>query len=168
MMKQVLFFWGFLWALPISIFGFALGLFLYLARQLDFVFWDFKDFTVVFDLKNDGWFHRKKFEERGWIGYSCGCNIFIKDIDDRNLRGAIRKPRTLNHEKRHCYQQYVLGVFLLIAYVVNSVFIWLFLKNKHSYYDNWFERDARKYAGQPVEIAKSEWADGPNSRWAFW
>jgi hypothetical protein len=33
---------------------------------------------------------------------------------------------------------------------------------QHIYFDNWFERRARKTAGQLVDIPRSMWPDGPD------
>lgn len=160
-MKSFLYFLGFLWLLPISLLGFVLGLLLLALRQIEQVKWR-SDFTVVWDLADYGWFFREAFYDRGWVGFSFGCHIFVKDMQEARL------DRTLQHEARHCYQQYVLGIFFYPVYVLNSVWIWLFQRGKHSYYDNFFEVAARRAAGQPVKISKERWASGINDRWAWW
>lgn len=160
-MKKIKFIFGWIWTLPISIFGFLLCLFLMIFGQIGAYFWN-TDLVLIIDLKNEGWFHKKFFEKRDWIGFSCGSCVFVKDVDND------RWDRTIRHEIRHCYQQYFLGILFPFAYIINSVVVWLFIKEKHSYYDNWFEIDARRYAGQSIYIPKSQWHDGPNDRWSWW
>jgi len=159
--KSFLCFLGFLFVLPVSIFGFLLFLLLLVTRQIEKVKIG-TDFVCVVDMLNNGWFFKRVFWNRGWVGYSIGCYVFVKDIN------VYRLNRTLAHEKRHCYQQYVLGVLFYPVYILDSVLIWLFQPEKHSYYDNWFERDARKAAGQLLDIPKSRWRSGPGDRWAWW
>jgi hypothetical protein len=160
-MKKILLALGFIWALPLSIFGFALGVFLIMAGQIELKKWN-SNFTITWDLTNDGWFHRRKFKRRGWVGYSCGCNIFVKD----SL--GSRHRRTMRHETCHCLQQFAWGVFFLVAYPMDSILIWIFESDKHSYYDNHFERAARKAAGQWPNVPRGLWANGPDDRWAWW
>ena len=160
-MRNFLCFLGFLWSLPTSIIGFLLGLLLLLLKQIERVKWR-SDFTIIWDLANNGWFWRDTFLSRGWVGFSLGCHIFVKDIS------ITRECRTLRHETRHCYQQYALGVFFYPVYIIHSVWIWLFQNDKHSYYDNFLERDARRAAGQREEIPSYLWGQGPSDRWFFW
>lgn len=97
-----------------------------------------------------------KMASGGWRGFAVGAVIFI---------GEDCTDRTLVHEERHVLQQMVFGVFQPILYVLISLFIYAFVWNKHSYYDNLFERDARKAAGQRVDIPKSYWK---GDRWIWW
>ncbi len=161
-MKRFLFSLGAIWAFALSIWGYLLGLFLLLFRQVEGVSTSRTDLTIIWDLRNDGWFYRKAFEDRGWVGFSCGGNIFVKDYDLERWR------RTILHETKHCYQQYAWGIFFPLLYILDSVIIWFFIKEQHSYYDNGFEKQAREYAGQLVEVPKSQWASGPRDRWAWW
>jgi hypothetical protein len=55
-----------------------------------------------------------------------------------------------------------------VSYGLASVFIWLFLKKKHAYYDNPYERQARARAGQEVNIHPDDWIDGSDDRWIWW
>jgi len=161
MSKKLFFFFGFIWAIPLSIFGWLLGLFLLITRQVE----KFKvqsDGTFIWDLENRGFFFKKKFENRGWLGFSLGNNIILKDID------SGRQGRTLKHENKHCHQAYVLGIFYYLVYILECLWIFCFVLERHSYYDNWFEIEARKYAGQQINILKSQWKDGPKDRWAWW
>jgi len=152
---------GFLWSMPLSIWGWLLGIFLAITGQISKLDFD-SNYILTWDMRDDGWFCRKFFKEKGWAGYSCGSNIFVVDTNGERWR------RTIKHETMHCYQQYIFGILLPFLYIFNSIFIWLFMKDKHSYYDNRFEKAARKYAGQKVNIPKSEWPKGLQDRWAWW
>jgi hypothetical protein len=152
---------GFFWAVPMSIFGWLFGLFLLLTWQVDSIEVQ-EDWTFVWDLKNWGWFQKKSMEGRGWAGFSIGNNVFIKDVVGK------RWSRTLAHEVAHCHQWYTLGLLFPLVYILESVRLYVFEKELHSYYDNRFEMEARKCAGQPVKIPRSQWKDGPTDRWAWW
>ena len=120
------------------------------------------DFILIIDLKNEGWFYKKVFEARGWVGFSCGSCIFIKDVNN------IRWGRTIKHEVKHCHQQYMWGVFFPLIYIIDSFIIWFFIKEQHSYYDNCFEIQARKHADQDINIPRNQWSNGLNDRWSWW
>jgi len=60
------------------------------------------------------------------------------------------------------------GFLFIFVYVIESVRIYFFEEDKHSYYDNKFEIEARRAAGQQVVIPRSEWAYGPKDRWIWW
>lgn len=51
-----------------------------------------------------------------------------------------------DHEQAHVRQVELWGGFFLPAYVVASLSAWT--RGKHYYYDNWFERDARRRCGE--------------------
>ncbi len=160
MMKRILFFLGCVWTLPNSIFGWLFLAFLAATRQVD-GFGIQSDFTFLINLKNGGWFCKRSMTEKGWLGFAIGNCIFVVDTEGDEW------GRTILHENTHCRQAYVLGVLFYPFYILESVRIWLFVKEEHSYYDNEFEIQARKAAGQSVKIPKSMWAD-PNDRWIWW
>jgi len=105
----------------------------------------------------DKWLSRK-MSSGGWAGFAVGPVMFVS-------AKHAESDRTLVHEERHVLQQMVFGVFQPILYVLISVFIWCFIWTKHSYYDNPFERDARRAAGQRIDIPKHFWK---GDRWAWW
>ena len=161
MFKKILFFLGFLWCLPISILFWIFGVVLLLTKQIQKFEVNWDDFTFLWDLKNNGWFCKVFFLGRGWGGYSCGNNIIVVDSDTE------RWKRTIKHEQKHCHQQFILGVLFPVAYIIESLTIYFFEKDKHSYYSNAYERAARKYASQQVDIPKSQWKDGIDDRWCW-
>ena len=116
------------------------------------------EFHVV---KSDGWYYRLWRDWCGWAGPS----VIILRTDGRCKKIEI-KIRI--HELTHVIQQFTWGPLFYPAYFLASIFIWIFLKEKHSYYDNPFERQARRLAGQVVDIPKERWRDGENDRWIWW
>lgn len=112
--------------------------------------------SIQLEVKKDSWLW-EHMKGGGWNGWASGAFITMKDYYDK---GII-------HEERHVLQQMVFGVFQPVIYILASVFIWLVFRSKHSYYDNPFERDARKAAGQRVDIPKTWWKS-PDDRWAWW
>jgi len=105
--------------------------------------------------------HTFNYMSKGnWAGWSSGPFILIKE-------GYEVVVQTVTHEERHVKQQLLFGVFQPILYILSSVWIWLFCKSLHSYYDNPFEVDARRAAGQQVKIPPEQWKDGKD-RWAWW
>lgn len=88
----------------------------------------------------------------------------LTDVTDEGRLSRLRK-----HELEHVHQQFRWGVFFYPAYLIASVWIWLFGgKDTHSYYDNPFEVAARKAALQQIRIGPEQWRDGPDDRWTWW
>jgi hypothetical protein len=158
---SILYHLGFLWVLPVSIIFWVIFGLLYILGQIDVVMWS-RDLMLIWDVKNGGWLDRKFLTGKGWLGFAAGCNILVADTDGE------RWQRTIKHERRHVLQQYLFGIFFIILYILESVRIYLMCPNLHSYYDNRFEIDARKAAGQLVKIPKELWSDGEKDRWIFW
>lgn len=155
---------GAVWLLPATI---LVWLFYILpAWAFGVIRWDgWHSYLIAqFKLVNEDSWYAKAW--RDWYGWSGPCVVIIKDLpgeaDDRWV--AV----TVVHEGRHCAQQFVLGIFFYPIYFLNSVFLWIFFKDRHAYLDNWFEADARRAAGQLVEIPKERWPHGPNDRWPWW
>lgn len=159
--KDLLGILGILWSIVLCLLSWIFVVLLLVAKQVEKVEWG-RYCSLIIDLKNDAWFASKLVAGKGWGGFAFGNVSFVMDTDTE------RWKRTVKHELRHILQEYVFGHFQPILYFLSSVFIWVFLRKRHSYYDNPFERDARKYAGQLVDIPKSRWSDGPEDRWAWW
>jgi hypothetical protein len=53
-----------------------------------------------------------------------------------------------SHEQAHVRQVERWGVAFLPAYVAASLIAWR--RGEHYYYDNWFERDARRACGEEI------------------
>jgi hypothetical protein len=151
---------GFIWVLPISIIGWVFMAVLSILGQVERLSF-YPDLTFVWDLKNKGFFVNAVMGK--WFGFTIGNNIIVVDVGDSEVN-----RRCFLHERRHTMQQYICGVFFYLIYVLESLRIYVFCKDEHAYLDNGFEVDARKYAGQPEKIHKSQWPDGPNDRWPWW
>lgn len=145
----------FLNALPVSIFGFLyLLLFCHHHRvyEINFPYFEFHvDMT--------SWTYRYLWHKR-WSGVSIGSVIIINPF--------YQSAQTRLHERRHSDQVFLFGVLQPILYVLSTLVIYLFFWNLHAYLDNPFERDARRHAGQQVDIPRSEWMHGPNDRFPWW
>jgi len=151
---------GFIWVLPVSILGWLFMGLMFLLKQVEHVH-IYPDLTFVWDLRNTGWFHKSMYNR--WFGFTIGNNIVVVDLGESAANG-----RGFLHERRHAMQNYCLGVLFFPVYILECLRILAFCKDKHAYLDNFFERDARKYAGQTVDIPRSQWMDGPEDAWPWW
>lgn len=107
----------------------------------------------------DAWYSRKW---RDWAGWSGPCVIILKSYTQES---SPILDRTKIHELEHASQQFRWGILFYPAYLMCSIWIYIFQQDRHAYYDNPFERDARLVAGQVVEIPKEQWN---NDRWPWW
>jgi len=120
------------------------------------------NFAIVWDVDNKSDFFRESMP--GWYGFVAGCHIIVVDYD----RDDPKYKEYMDHENwGHVIQNYILGILFYPLYGLFTGFILVFLKNRHSYLDNPFERWARRVAGQKVEIPREEWTDGPNDRFPW-
>jgi len=145
---------GFIWALPYSVLAWLGILLLLLFKQADKISAS-KDLMFLCKIKGDSYVGSKWFWDRGFIGFTLGNGIFFVESQDTNT--------TIKHETRHGFQYFVLGILFWPVYVLINVFIYLFRKDLHPYYDHPLEIDARKYAGQAVKI---DW--DKKDRWSWW
>ena len=76
--------------------------------------------------------------------------------------------RTIVHEGTHNIQTAIFGLMKFLLDLIFMGFIFLFLKKKHPYLDNPFERQARRRAGQQVDVDPEDWPQGRNDRWPWW
>lgn len=118
--------------------------------------------TMEFDIVNDSWLDKKFFKGK-WAGVCSGWYIwyapFKKDSDP-----------TIKHERRHADQFRIFGIFQPVIYVALVIFTFIGFRDLHPYYDNFFEWDARRHAGQPLDIPWQKWTnkDGETDRWIWW
>ena len=134
---------GVLWAGPVTLPGLlytlafqAMGWHRFHGVSDDALVW-------VLDLnKCPGWLKRLW---QGWGGHTIGNVIVLKESPDA-------KDIVLSHEKRHVLQCMRLGVFQPILYGLNMLAIWVACPDSDMYYGNPFEIDARRAAGQIVDI----------------
>jgi len=154
---------GHIWLLPVSLVSAIYIGGLWAFRQVRFVeaSLDFVEFRTVKGTWLSKTLEGKNNEpgDPGWLGWSSGAFIV--------LRHDAKGERTIPHESRHVKQQMIFGILSPFLYFLISIFIFCFMRNLHSYYDNPFEVDARRFAGQRVKIPREAWGD-PNDRWAWW
>lgn len=154
---------GFVWLLPVTV---PVWLFYLLPLWYrDFRFCGWAGFGIArFELISQrSWYARLW---RDWAGFSGPCFILHR----RGL-SASSWARTIRHEHRHCMQQLCFGPLFYPLYCLCSVALWVYARafddDVHAYFDNPFERDARRAAGQPVRIPRNEWPER-NDRWPWW
>ena len=171
---------GFLWLLPATVLVWTFYVLpVWATGNIEFE--EAKNFVVVFKLKKrDSWYARlwKK-----WWGWSGPCVYIYRDtghiLEELSEVNELYKlyideqvSITKKHELRHCDQQFVFGPLHYPLYFICSAGIWIWATatnaDKHSYLDNPFEKDARKHAGQMVNIPRAYWPDGKNDRNPWW
>lgn len=87
---------------------------------------------------------------RAW-GSRSGCtlgNTVIINVDHTSRRGQM----VLRHEQEHVNQHMRLGVLQPVLYNLFSLIIWLACPLSSPYYSNVFEIEARRAAGQVVDV----------------
>lgn len=169
--KKILRILQFIWLLPATILTWTFYVFpLVVLKEIKF-----KKMTefLVFEFENPitetspSWYDQQW--ER-WAGWSGPCVYIYKA--HKGPGGHLLNDITRVHEIRHCKQQFKWGIFFYPAYLGSS--LWILISNlwrtekRHGYYDNWFERDARRAAGQLVDIPRDRWRDGPNDFIPWW
>lgn len=158
-MKMILRVIQFFWVLPLTVIVwllYILPLWL-LARDYRFVR-VLEPGIIMLELVNidvSAW-HTRLWRDWGGVGLPCAVLLRARYATD---------PKLIRHELEHCYQLFRWGIFQPIIYVFTSLFIYFFVPSKHPYYDNPFERQARRVAGQVVDIPRSKWG---SSRWIWW
>ena len=141
-LKKIL---GYAWASPVTLLGllytslfYVLGWYNWAGREGDALVW------VVNHEKSPGWL--KKYWQR-WGGHAIGNVVVLK-------RSIAQSRETFTHELRHVEQVMRMGVFQPIVYGINLVAIRWGCPGTHPYYYNPFEIDARRHAGQKIEVAR--------------
>lgn len=155
-MKTLFYLLGFLFCLPVTLAALVFVLLLFLFGQVSRL--EFRrDLTLLWRLNSDGFFYRSFTQ---WSGFSIGAHVFIFPCFDEE-----KNERTELHERKHCHQWYTYGLAFPVIYILESLRIFFFVKEQHSYYDNVYEIAARKYAGQQVHIPRSFFQ---KDRWIWW
>ena len=162
-MKHSLYAIAFILLLPINI---LIWLFwflpMYKKGTFEDVWWRWDDWSLNWDVSNESEFYKKAM--KGWWGFVIGCNIVFVDYFPK----IEKDKRHIIHESCHVLQNYMFNILFYPAYILCSLYIWVFQKGKHAYYDNPFEIWARRSAGQNTKIDRENWAQGPNDRWPWW
>lgn len=147
MLNKIKKFLGYAWAAPVTLPGLAyvviftiLGWYSWYGQLGDAIIW-----TINID-KSPSWL--LSLWER-WAGHTIGNVVVLKSFPEE-------KPVILTHEQKHVDQCMRLGIFQPIFYAMNMLSIKLGCSGSDPYYDNSFEIDARRHAGQLIDIAGSK------------
>jgi hypothetical protein len=134
---------GYAWASPLTLFGLtyvgiysAMGWYRWHGMEVAALVW------IVNNDKIPGWLARY------WMklnGQTSGQVVVLKNLPDT-------KAITLKHEQKHVDQTMRLGILWPLAYYGSSIAIKFGCPGSDSYYDNPFEIDARRHAGQIVDV----------------
>jgi len=169
MLKSIL---GFIWLLPATILVWLFYILPLLAVSRIKYYDRAGPFVLSFEvIKKDDWYGRAWHK---WAGWSGPCVYLFRRYGSSDLSGADNETLSRfdkivrKHELRHCDQQFWLGVLFYPAYFFSSA--WILISNlwksyeekKHAYLFNIFEMDARKHAGQVVDVPRNQWPDGPD------
>lgn len=135
---------GFIWAAPATIVGIGIvasfsvfGWYKHVGVRGDALIWQLQPH------KSPVWLNNRW---KGRCGQTCGNVIVVKHNIDTD-RGRV----TLKHEQEHTRQFMVFGVFQPVLYTLMSLVLYL-CRHAHKRYDNPFEIDARRAAGQVVDV----------------
>lgn len=144
-MKTFLSVLGYFWASPITVIGLIYAAFCQACSWYKFI-GVYGDALVwkVNEEKIPGWLGRLYWNR--WAGHAIG-NVVVVKFDVDSEHGLV----ILKHEQEHVHQGMVFGPFMPFLYGLNSLCI-LCCRNAHPYYDNSFEIDARRAAGQTIDI----------------
>lgn len=108
--------------------------------------------------------HVKAWKDWGGVGLG----LFMCYRDRIGKADDAWVARTIIHEGTHNIQTTALGLLKFVLDLVFMLFIFIFLKDKHPYLDNPFERQARRRAGQTVDIPRDQWPQGKDDRNPWW
>lgn len=157
MMWQLLFkLVGNVWMFPMTVLA---ALYLGVFRMMGWVrFERLTPWAILLCVPSGNWLYNKM--KGKWSGWASGPFVIMR-------WDYLCNKKSLLHETQHVKQHMVAGIFYIPMYILMSTTIWLFWKNKHAYYDNPYERAARKAAGQQVDRPKEAW-EKENDRWPWW
>lgn len=134
---------GYVWASPITLLGFSYASLFKLAgwyswhgKEGDALVW------LVKQEKSPDWLLSLW---KGWGGHAIGNVVVLKESPSAN-------PLTLKHEQKHVDQVMRLGIFQPLAYFISSLALKIGCPGSDPYYSNPFEIDARRHAGQVIDV----------------
>jgi len=141
-MSKVLRIIGIAWAAPVTVFGLLYVLLFSLFGWYKFL--GSRGDALVWTIDKPPSFLDKMWTR--WAGQTIG-NVIVMKADVETDKGKI----VLRHEQEHVHQCMVLGVFQPIIYGIAYLGLCC-CRSAHPYYDNPFEVDARRAAGQIVDV----------------
>ncbi len=128
LMRKVLWFAGYVWALPVTILGLMLALLFTRLESVD------EEGILHFVVQPGGpldWYMRRFHI----AAFTIGAVVTYSSAD------GPRQIRLVRHERAHVMQTLVLGPLFLPLYLLAS--LWQLARGGHPYRDNWFEVRAR-------------------------
>lgn len=133
---------GYVWASPVTLFGLAYS------SSFQLVGWH-----MWVGVKDDGLVWRVSPAAPSWLvklwkawsGHAIG-NVIVLNVD------PDKRPVVLTHELVHVRQCMRLGIFQPIIYGLTYLGIKFGCEASHPYFSNPFEIDARRVAGQIVDV----------------
>lgn len=135
----------FIWVLPNNIIAFLLTLYL---LQTDSIRLNSREgITFYWKFNKSSKFYKEYMKPKNWLGFVVGTNVFYEFSE-----GFKNENTYMRHENRHILQNKIFGPLFYALYLLFYLFILIFIISKHPYYDNPFERDARKASGEVVDI----------------
>lgn len=137
---------GYLWAAPVTLFG----LYAFIFGLLGWYKWQgiYGD-GLVWTVKQDTAPKWLLSLWKEWAGHGVGNVVVLK-------RETALQSSTLTHELRHVSQCMRLGVFQPIVYAICMLAIKLGCPGTDSYSYVPFEVDARRHAGQEIDVTSKE------------
>ena len=144
-MSKVLRALGFFWAAPITVAGL---LYVLLFSKCGWYKYEGKfDAAYVWSVlpdKSPNWLSKLW---KAWLGHTIG-NVVVLNVDMKSTLGQV----TLTHEQVHVRQCMIMGIFQPIAYALMMLVIKIACPLSSPYYSNPFEIDARRTAGQLIDV----------------
>ena len=144
-MSKILRVLGYVWAAPLTLLALvyvlvfsALGWYKFTGRLGDALVWCVQQEKLP-SLLSRVW--------AGWAGQTIG-NVVVLRVDLTSDRGKM----TLRHEQEHVRQCMILGIFQPLFYGIAWLAIKIACPRSSPYYTNPFEIEARRAAGQVVDV----------------
>lgn len=147
MKRNVLYILGLIWSAPIQL----------ISALIFFIFWNSGQLRyrgilyrcLIFTIEEKTWlrnlFRNYKVSGIGWCSFIGTIELYNPFEYHPPERQEIVN-QFLNHEVRHSQQALLFGFLFPVFYVLASIIAWI--DGKDLYVNNFFEKDARGYAGQ--------------------
>lgn len=139
---------GMIWASPITLVCFVFYVLPCWAMKW-YEYIGYHDIVWAWKIREEApeWMHKLW---KGWAGHCVGNIVVVIERPEKSQYAGV----IMTHEQQHAVQCMRLGVFQPIMYFLNKLVIRYACKNSHPYFDNPFEIDARRGAGQVIDYKK--------------
>lgn len=154
----------FVWLLPVTLpLWLCYIIPLCLTRKIRLVTWERRGVARFDLLVKSGWYADIW---RDWAGCALPYAIIVRTDIER-----LQRIRTIAHELRHVDQLFAFGPFFYPLYFLCSLVLSVYRLGDasiHPYFDNPFERDARRRAAQPIVLSRIYWPHGHRHPRDWW